>query len=93
MLELNSSEKKALRGLAQTIKPSVHVGTNGINPNIIEESDRLLKKNELIKIRFSADRNTIAQQCMEIAEKTNSCYVGGVGKTASFYRPKPQNHE
>ncbi len=89
MLELNSAEKKALRGLAQTIKPGIHVGSNGITENIVQEMERLLKKDELVKVKFSAERETIQSQCTELAEKTESCHVGGVGKTASFYRPKP----
>ena len=88
---LSAAEKKELRGIAQRIKPHVHIGKNGLTETVITEIEMALTKNGLIKIRFDADRNWIKQYNTEITEKLAGCqYVGGVGKVGIFFRDMPE---
>ena len=87
---LTSAEKKQLRGMAQRLKPLVHIGKHGLSETVLAEIETALTKNGLIKIRFEADRDIIKALCSEIPEKTNSEFVGSVGKTAVFFRDMPE---
>lgn len=87
---LTSAEKKELRGIGQRLKPHVHVGKQGLSGNVTNEIEMALLKNGLIKLRFEADRVAIKAYCSEIAEKAGCEYVGGVGKTAIFFREMPE---
>lgn len=87
---LTGAEKKELRGIAQRLKPHVHVGKQGLTETVFSEIEMALTKNGLIKIRFDADRTWIKQYATEIAAKTSSEHVGGVGKVCIFFRDMPE---
>lgn len=89
---LTSAEKKELRGIAQRLKPHVHVGRQGLSESVLSEIEMALTKNGLIKIRFDADREGIKALNVEIPEKTGSQYVGGIGKVGIFFRDMPEEN-
>lgn len=88
---LSSAEKKELRGIAQRLKPHLHVGRRGLTPPVIGEIETALLKNGLVKLRFEADRQTIQRYCEEIPPKLGCEHVGGTGKTAVFFREMPED--
>lgn len=88
---LSSAEKKELRGIAQRLKPHVHIGKNGLSDAVLAEIKMALTKNGLIKIRFDADRETMQSLCASIPQKTSSEYVGGVGRVGVFFRDMPED--
>jgi len=90
---LSSAEKKELRGIAQRLKPHIHVGRQGLSPTVLGEIETALTKNGLIKIRFEADRESIRRYSAEIPPKLACEYVGGVGKTAVFFREMPEGEK
>ena len=87
---LTSAEKKELRGIAQRLKPHVHVGRQGLTDTVFNEIEMALTKNGLIKLRFDADRDFIKEASKAIPEKLGCEYIGGVGKTAVFFRDMPE---
>ena len=87
---LSSAEKKELRGIAQRLKPHVSVGKQGLTLTVFNEIETALLNNGLIKIRFDADRAAIKAYCQAIAAQRQCEYVGGVGKTAVFFRDMPE---
>lgn len=86
---LSSAEKKELRGLAQRLKPHVHVGKQGLTDTVLKEIETALVKNGLIKLRFETDRASIQAFSSSIAERLNCESIGGVGKTRAFFREMP----
>ncbi|MGA2052816.1 MAG: YhbY family RNA-binding protein [Opitutales bacterium] len=86
---MTSAEKAAHRARAQTLPPAVRVGHDGVTPVIIKELDTALRRADLVKIRFAAGRELLRAQSAELAAATNSACVGGVGRVASFFRPRP----
>jgi RNA-binding protein len=86
---LSSAEKKELRGLAQRLKAHVHIGKNGLTETVLKETDTALTKNGLIKLRIETDKALMAQFCGEISEKLGCEHIGGIGKTAVFFRDMP----
>jgi RNA-binding protein len=83
---LSSLEKNRLRGLGQGLKPHVHVGRRGLGATVLAEIETALEKNGLVKVRFDADRETVVRYRGEIAAKLGCEDVGGVGRTALFFR-------
>jgi RNA-binding protein len=87
---LSSAERKELRGIAQRLKPHVHVGRQGLSESVFSEIETALTKNGLIKVRFDAGRDFIKEASAAIAQKLGCEFVGGVGKTAVFFRDMPE---
>jgi RNA-binding protein len=93
-LALTGAQRAYLRGLGQRLGDSLTLGREGITPGVKVELERLLKANELVKLRFAnADRHERAA-LGEAIEKACSCTcVGAVGHTALFYRQNPEAAE
>ena len=88
---ISSSERKFLKGVAMRLKPAIHVGRQGLTPNLLAELDRLLKRDELVKIRFeSADKNRRTEILSDLRETASTILIGSIGHTASVYRPNPE---
>ena len=87
---LTSAEKKELRGIAQRLKPHVHLGKLGLTETVLAEIDTALLKNGLIKVRFEAERDAIRDYIAEISEKLSCEFVGSVGKVGIFFREMPE---
>lgn len=87
MLEpLTSAEKKQLRGYAQRLKPTLRIGRQGLNCGVFQEIERSFETQDLIKIRFEADRDQMKDWIEQIAARTGAECIGSVGKTAAFFR-------
>lgn len=88
MKQLNTSQKKYLRGLAHHLQPVVFVGQKGVTEGFINSMNEALDQHELIKIKF-VDFKEKQQKKMitEDIEKKASCeLVGLIGHMAMFYR-------
>jgi RNA-binding protein len=56
-LALTGAQRSHLRGLGQSLPDHVRVGKAGVTPAFLQELQRLLRANELVKLRFvGADR-------------------------------------
>lgn len=85
--KLTGIQRAALKALGQRLDSSLSVGRSGVTRPVIKELDRMLSTEELVKVRFNAERNERETAMDLLADKTHSTLVGSVGKTALFYRP------
>lgn len=73
---------RELRGKAQALDATMHVGKEGITESVAEELTRQLKKNKLVKVRLlpslEMDRETAAEQ---LAKASASALVEIRGNT------------
>jgi RNA-binding protein len=78
-----------LRGDAANLEPLTHIGKNGITDTLIEEINRQLKANKLIKVKLlksaleGATREDIAKS---LAQKTYSELIELKGNTVVLYK-------
>lgn len=88
MKELNGSQKKYLRGLAHNLNPAAFIGQKGITETLLEEIDRALTANELIKVKFNDYKEKDLKNSLteEIAKASNSHIAGMVGHVVILYR-------
>lgn len=93
MGQLTSKEKAALRNVAQRLKPAVFVGKKGITTALLEELNKALEADELVKVAFKADRDEIGALVEALESQSQSQCVGGVGKRRSFYRKSEEGNQ
>jgi RNA-binding protein len=87
---LTGAQRSHLRGLGQTLADGLKVGRSGLTPELLAELQKLLRTDELVKLRFlGADRDERAALCEKIADEGRCICVGAVGHTALFYRQNP----
>ena len=83
----------AVRGFQAAGKKSIDVGCMQVNlmfhPTAFASIEQALRARQLIKIRFSHERDERAALAGQIAETTGAALIMQVGKVAVFYRPKP----
>lgn len=86
MLKLTSSQIKYLSKRAQTIKPVVYFGKEGVTEALIKSLDKALDDHEIVKVKFvnyKENKNEISPQ---LASETNSNLVRIIGNVALYYR-------
>ena len=83
---LTGAERSKLRSLAQTLDPKVFVGKAGINEGISKLLLQAFNKADLVKVRFTAERDAMETQMQELARLTDSEVIGNVGRTATFFK-------
>jgi RNA-binding protein len=88
--ELTSYQRKALRGLANPLRPVVHIGEAGVSSAVLRALDEALLAHELVKVRLFAPENKKAMARV-IADKSGAALCGLVGHTVILYRPNPEN--
>ena len=87
---MTGAQKAYLRGLAQNLKPLLHIGKNGLTDAAGKELDALLAHHELVKVKFdTAGREERKSLSADLAQKTGSTLIGAVGRTAVYYLPNP----
>ena len=83
---LTGAERGKLRSLAQTLDPKVFVGKAGVNEGIAKLLNDAFRNADLVKVRFTAEREAMETQAQELAKLTDSEVIGSVGRTATFFR-------
>ena len=83
---LTGAERGKLRSLAQTLDPKVFVGKAGINDGIAKLLEDAFKNADLVKVRFTAERDAMETQAQSLAKLTHSEVIGSVGRTATFFK-------
>ncbi len=88
-MNLSSRQTSQLRSLAQRLNPILHLGKAGVTDAFVASVDQALNDHELIKIKFTAFKDTKKPLAEEIATRTNSELVWIVGHVAVLYREQP----
>lgn len=94
MIELSSTERRALRAAAHHLQPTVAIAGNGLTPNVIREIDVSLKAHELIKVKLHGiERDARAALLDEICATLDCAPVQSIGNILILWRPKPEGEE
>ncbi len=86
--QLNSSQRKYLRGLAHNLKPSAYVGQKGLTQGLLDEVEIALEASELIKVKFVdfKEKEVKKELSQEIAMSANCEIAGIIGHVVIYYR-------
>ena len=88
MPELTGTQRKYMRGLAHDQTPVVQLGKNGLTDGVLQSIDQALDIHELIKVRLGGAEGK-KELSQEIADRTDSSWVGLVGHVVTLYRRQP----
>jgi RNA-binding protein len=87
--EIPKKELNNLKKAGIILEPTLRIGKNGVNDNVINEVEKLIKKRKLIKIktlRAFSDCYDVDDAINKIVEKTNSILVSKTGFNFVLYK-------
>jgi len=94
MLSLTVPERLTLKSRAQTLKPTVMIGSAGLTEPVLKEIAQTLKIHELVKIRVLSDDRAQREAILEaICTRLEAAPVQHIGKTLVVYQPNPEAHQ
>jgi RNA-binding protein len=89
-IQLTPAQRKVHRAEAHHLDPVVMIGSDGLTPAVVRESDAALKAHGLIKVRVLGDdraqREAIYQQ---LVDQLNAAPIQHIGKLLVLWRPIP----
>ena len=78
-----------LRGMAARMEPATHVGKNGVTESLVEEINRQLKDNKLIKVKIlksAIDETPREEIANQLAAKTGAELIEIKGNTVVLFK-------
>ena len=86
-MDLTSKQRAQLRSLANELDAIVHIGKDGIGPNLAKQADDALEARELIKGRVLENSPLSPREgAEELARATRSQVVQVIGSKFVLYR-------
>ncbi len=84
---ITKTQRRYLKGLANTLKPLVQIGKNGLTDNVLRSVDEVLEAHELMKIDILPScQETAGELAVEIASATGSEIISELGRKIVLYR-------
>jgi putative YhbY family RNA-binding protein len=92
MIELSTTQRRALRAAAHHLNPVVSISQKGLTPSVLAEIDRCLKAHELIKLRlYGIERDVREALFIEICTALNCAEVQHIGNLLVLWRENPKD--
>jgi len=89
-IQLSVAERKEHRAEAHHLDPVVMIGSDGLTPAVIKETDNALKAHGLIKVRvLGDDREQREAMYQQLADELGAAPIQHIGKLLVLWRPKP----
>ena len=92
-MSINKEQRRKLKKLAHHIKPFINIGKQGLVDGVIHSIKEKIEKEELIKVKFSQNKEDKISLSKELIKKTESEEVCLIGHTLILYKKSknPQN--
>ena len=89
-LELSIAERKAHRAEAHHLDPVVMIGSEGLTPAVVRETDAALDAHGLIKVRVLGDDRAAREEIyVQLADQLNAAPIQHIGKLLVLWREIP----
>ncbi|NRT55618.1 YhbY family RNA-binding protein [Sphaerotilus uruguayifluvii] len=90
-IQLTPAQRKEHRAAAHHLDPVVMIGSEGLTPAVLKETDAALKAHGLIKVRvFSDERATREALLVQLADQLDAAPIQHIGKLLVLWRPLPE---
>ncbi len=87
---INTTLKQTLKAQAHHLKPVVLLGSKGLTPAVVEETNVALIAHELIKVKINgAEKPDRILMAHDLCEQLHADLVQLIGNTAIIYRKNP----
>jgi RNA-binding protein len=88
---MTGKERAALRSECNTLKPLVHVGQEGLTPELVRALDDALRTKELVKVALNKSVDVPAKTAAnDLAARVKAEVIQVIGRTATLYRRNPK---
>ena len=88
---MDSKRRAALRAEAHHLSATVHVGHAGVTESVRSSLEDALRNRELVKIQFVRNADVdVKDTANALATAVGGEVVQVIGRTASIFRPKPE---
>jgi putative YhbY family RNA-binding protein len=92
MIEITTTQRRALRAAAHHLNPVVSISQKGLTPSVLAEIDRCLKAHELIKLRlYGIERDVREALFIEICTALGCAEVQHIGNLLVLWRENPKD--
>lgn len=89
---MTTKQRAALRAMANTMEPVLHIGKEGISDNLAKQAWDALEARELIKVTVQKNAPFAAKEaCMELCERVHAEPVQVIGNRFCIYRQAREN--
>jgi len=88
-MSLTGEQQRKLKAKAQSIKPTIQIGKEGITDGQLERIKHELAHHELIKVKFNDYKAQKTELSQEIATRTKATQVDLIGNTLVLYKRSP----
>lgn len=89
---MTTKQRAALRAMANALQPILHIGKDGISPNLCKQAWDALEARELIKVTVLENAPMSAREaCEELCERVHCEPVQVIGSRFVVYRKARKN--
>ncbi len=89
---MTTGQRAALRSMANGLEPILHVGKDGVGPNLCKQAWDALEARELIKGTVQTNAPIDAKEaCRQICERVHAEPVQVIGRRFVIYKPSREN--
>jgi RNA-binding protein len=93
-IELTQAQKRYLRGMGQSVHPTLQIGREGVTPSNIAALQPLLQRHELVKGKVQQTSDLEPEEvAAALADSVDAALIQVVGRTFLLYRPNPERKE
>lgn len=85
---MESGIRRELKSRARGIEARVSIGKGGMTEAVLAEANRILTREELLKVRFVGYKDQKKELSEQLAEKTSSEVLDRIGHVVVLYRAK-----
>ena len=91
---ITSKQRSYLKGLGNKLDPVVHIGKEGVTPNVLQQIRDVLEARELIKVKL-LDTSLLdsKETANQICEKVRAEYVQSIGNKFIIYKESRENKQ
>lgn len=91
-MSLSEDQKRQLRKIGHTLKPTVMIGNNGLTDAVCNEIEHTIDHHELIKIKVGGCERTERDEMIKtICERIDSTLIQRIGHVALIFRRNDKN--
>lgn len=89
-MTMTGKERAELRSECNRLKPTVHVGHEGLTPALQEALADALRTRELVKVALNKTADVSAKEAANtLAKRMKAEVIQVIGRTATLYRHNP----
>jgi RNA-binding protein len=90
MTKMTGKERSELRSECNRLKPTVHIGQEGLTPALATALDDALRTRELVKVALNKSVEVSAKEAAAtLADRVRAEVIQVIGRTATLYRYNP----